>query len=73
MDANDAISDSDLLPSITNHNVYGSGHEAATQLQAEKLQTTKCPFSQASPPPPETRQSHDFTIHYTQAAPFMKD
>lgn len=37
MDANDAISDSDLPRSITNHNVYGSAEEAATQLEAEQL------------------------------------
>lgn len=59
MDANDAISDSDLLWSITNHNIYGS----AAQLEAKKLQTTKRPLSQASPPPPETWLSHDFSIH----------
>lgn len=66
MDANEAISDSDLLLSITNRSVYGWADGAATQLEADKLfqvQTTLRPLSPASPPPPETRLSHDFTIH----------
>lgn len=66
MDANDAITDSDLLLSITNHNIYGSADEGVTGGGGEALsqaQTTKRPFSQASPPPPETWLSHDFTIH----------
>lgn len=44
MDANDALSDSDLLLSIPNHHIYGSAHEAVTQLEAEKL------FPKSKPP-----------------------
>lgn len=44
MDANEAISDSDLLLSITNHSVYGWADGAVTQLEAEKL------FARSKPP-----------------------
>lgn len=44
MDTNDALSDSDLLLSITNRNIYGSADEAVTPLEAEKL------FPKSKPP-----------------------